>query len=189
MMIAHVDVSQTVLQTERLVLRPFCASDLQDLYDYASVAGVGEKAGWKHHESLEESKRILDMFIEEKKTFALVSKETGCVIGSLGIEEGGHLANQGELKNRLVREIGYVLAQPYWGQGLMKEAVDKVIEYCFTRTPIDTLLCSHFIDNHRSQRVIEKCGFHYLCDTLFDSPVFGKINSKTYIIKKEERLG
>ena len=68
------------IETERLILRPFRQSDLQNFYEYASVEGVGEMAGWKHHETLEESQNILDMFIEEDKTFAIVMKETGKVI-------------------------------------------------------------------------------------------------------------
>ena len=39
--------------TERLILRPFCNDDLDDFYEYASVDGVGEMAGWDHHSSKE----------------------------------------------------------------------------------------------------------------------------------------
>ena len=51
------------LETERLILRPFEKEDLDDFYTYASVEGVGEMAGWKHHTSKEETQKILDMFI------------------------------------------------------------------------------------------------------------------------------
>ena len=74
------------LETERLILRPFQPNDLRDFNEYASVEGVGERAGWKHHETMEESERILEHFIEEDKTFAIVFKENNKVIGSLGIE-------------------------------------------------------------------------------------------------------
>ena len=70
-MIASVDVTDIRIETQRLILRPWQESDLQDFYEYASVPGVGEMAGWKHHSSLAESRMILDMFIRDQKTFAL----------------------------------------------------------------------------------------------------------------------
>ena len=66
-MIAPVDVSNVCLETERLILRPWRESDLQDFYEYASVDGVGQMAGWAPHKSIEESAAILKLFIEEKK--------------------------------------------------------------------------------------------------------------------------
>ena len=83
---AVVDLTHVVLETERLMLRNWDYSDLDDFYEYASVEGVGERAGWSHHESKSESLAILKRFIEGKKTFALVLKENQKTIGSLGLE-------------------------------------------------------------------------------------------------------
>ena len=71
---AEFKIGELVIETERLILRKFRQSDLHDLNEYASVLGVGEMAGWKHHETIEETQEILDMFIKEDKTFAIVSK-------------------------------------------------------------------------------------------------------------------
>ena len=84
---ATIDVTNIRIETPRLILRPWEESDLADFYEYASVEGVGEMAGWCHHKSVEESGMILDMFIRGKKTLALELKENGKVIGSLGLEE------------------------------------------------------------------------------------------------------
>ena len=46
-----VDISNVVLTTERLTLRPFRLGDLDDFFEYASVDGVGEMAGWAPHEN------------------------------------------------------------------------------------------------------------------------------------------
>ena len=83
---APVDVTAVRIETERLILRAWRETDLADFYEYARVEGVGEMAGWNHHQSMEESRRILDSFISGKKTFALEWKENGKVIGSLGLE-------------------------------------------------------------------------------------------------------
>ena len=45
-----IDLSNATLETPRLTLRPWRESDLSYLYEYASVPGVGEMAGWPHHE-------------------------------------------------------------------------------------------------------------------------------------------
>ncbi len=157
---APIDVTTIRIETDRLILRPWRESDLSDFYEYARVPGVGEMAGWNHHKSIEESRKILDLFIREKKTFALEFKETGRVIGSLGLEPGDQDAG---LPDSLEgREIGYVLSTDYWGRGLMPEAVQAVIHHCFSVLDYDYLTCGHFDYNHRSRRVVEKSGFTYL---------------------------
>ena len=54
-----VNLSNITLYTERLILRPWQEKDLEDLFLYASVEGVGERAGWTHHKSREESLKVL----------------------------------------------------------------------------------------------------------------------------------
>jgi len=159
---AFVDVSDIFIETHRLILRPWRETDLADLYEYASVPGVGEMAGWCHHKSMEESKAILSMFIEEKKTLAIIFKRTGKVVGSLGIEK---VKDCNEIPQEMLgRELGYVLSRDYWGRGFMPEAVKAVIDYCFRFLNYDYLTCGHFIRNGQSRRVIEKCGFRFLMD-------------------------
>ena len=147
------------LETERLILRPFCTSDLDDFFEYASVDGVGEMAGWKHHESKDKSKDILDCFIEEDKTFAICLKGNGKVIGSLGVEKYGMEGALTEFDGYKGREIGYVLSRDYWGNGIMPEAVNAVIEYLFSELDLDFLTCGYYDFNSQSKRVQEKCGF------------------------------
>ena len=156
---AEFDVTGICLETERLLLRPWLESDLNDLFEYASVPGVGEMAGWAHHESIEVSKGRLIRFIEGKKTFAIVLKENNKVIGSLGVEEYGLEDKLSEFFDYRGRSIGYVLSKDYWGRGLMPEAVRAVVEYLFHALDYDFLLSGHFDKNDRSRRVQEKCGF------------------------------
>ena len=163
---ASVDVTNIRIETDRLVLRPWRESDLEDFYEYASVEGVGEMAGWKHHRTIEETKNILGFFIRDKKTFALELKENGKVIGSLGLEEMDIDPVEGE---KLGREIGYVLSKAYWGRGLMPEAVRAVMDYCFGTLGFDYLTCGHFTRNDRSRRVIEKCGFTFFGESTYET--------------------
>lgn len=177
-MLAPVDVTDIRIESERLVLRPWRESDLADLYAYASHPDVGIHAGWKPHASPEESKMILDMFIREKKVFALELKENGRVIGSLGLEE----PNPDPVSDGHGREIGYVLSKEYWGRGLMPEAVRAVIDYCFKVLNFDYLTCGHFVHNHRSRRVVEKSGFTFFGESDFETQLGHTERSKNYIM-------
>ena len=176
---APVDVTGVRIETPRLILRPWRETDLEDFFEYASVPDVGEMAGWKHHRFIEESKMILDSFIGHKKTFALELKESGKVIGSLGLEEMDPDPLEGE---RLGREIGYVLSKDYWGRGLMPEAVQAVIDYCFDVLHLDYLTCGHFTRNDRSRRVIEKTGFTFFGESLYETRYDTVETSRNYIL-------
>lgn len=172
---AAIDISKVILKTERLILRPWQLSDLDNFYEYASVDGVGQMAGWKPHDNKEESLEILHSFIDGKKTFAI--EYEGKVIGSLGIEQYNE-EKFPEFDEKHCREIGYVLSKAYWGHGLMPEAVLKVIEYLFEEVKLDAIFCGHFFSNHQSARVQEKCGFHHYS--------FGKYETRLGTIEDEE---
>lgn len=179
----EIDISNVTLHTDRMILRPWRHTDLDDLYAYASVDGVGQMAGWKPHESKEESQKILDMFIGHKKTFAL--EYQGKVIGSLGIEQYNE-DHFPEFVDKKCREIGYVLSKEYWGQGLMPEAVKEVIRYLFEEVGLDVIFCGHFLWNKQSQRVQEKCGFkHYTFDT-YETKVDTTEEDEVNILTRED---
>lgn len=156
---ATIKLNGTIVETERLILRPFKHSDLSDLYEYASVEGVGEMAGWMHHKNAEESQAVLERFISNDRTFAIVFKENNKVIGSLGIERYGMEKSLSEFFNYTGSELGFVLSKDYWGKGIMPEALMAVIDHLFNVLDLDFLTCGHYDFNIRSKRVQEKCGF------------------------------
>lgn len=141
--------------TERLLLRPWRMEDAQDLYAYAQDPQVGPNAGWKPHADVEESKRIIAMFQERGEVWAIEERASGRVIGSLGLEEDAKCSNPA------ARSLGYVLARPFWGRGLMTEAAGAAISYGFERMGLELISICHFDFNARSRRVIEKLGFMY----------------------------
>ena len=153
------NIKGKIIETRRLILSAFKESDLDDFFEYASVEGVGEKAGWHHHQTKEKTKEILDIFIKEDKVFALVDKDKNKVIGSLGVELYGMEKELSEFNNYQGREIGFVLSKSYWGQGIMPEAVKAVIDYLFGELNLDFLTCGYYNFNSQSKRVQEKCGF------------------------------
>ena len=156
---ADFKINKKTIETKRLILRPFRPTDLDDFYRYASVEGVGEMAGWKHHESMDETRKILNLFIDNDNVFAICLKENDRVIGSLGVEKYGLEEKLTEFDGYYGRELGYVLSKDFWGRGLVPEAVTAVIEYLFHELSYDFLLCGYYNFNERSRRVQEKCGF------------------------------
>ena len=179
---APIDISRVILNTERLVLRPWREADLEDFYEYARVDGVGQMAGWLPHESIDVSREILSRFIEGKKTFAL--QHGSKVIGSLGIENYKE-DEFPQLNSLRGRSIGYVLSKDYWGRGLMPEAVKEVLRYLFREEKIDFLLISHYDFNNQSHRVIEKCGFAYLKSISLQTRYGTTENALVYLLTKE----
>ena len=157
----NIDVTKTNIETDRLILRSWQESDVNDFYEYASVDGVGEMAGWKHHASIDVSKKILKSFMSEKNVFAITYKENNKVIGSLGLHESW-ANDESNYSHFKIKEIGYVLSKAYWGKGLMPEAVIAVTRFCFDKCKLDALTIGHFSTNNQSKRVIEKCGFVFI---------------------------
>ena len=143
------------LFTERLILRGFHYSDLDDFFDYAKNPNVGPNAGWKPHENKRESLSVLRQFVNSDEVWAIVYKDNKKVIGSIGLHKDA------KRSNRYARMIGYALSEEYWGQGLATEAAKCVIQYGFEILKLDIISVYHYPHNYRSKRVIEKCGFKY----------------------------
>ena len=166
---AEFDITGVRLETERLILREWNLDDVDDMFEYASVPDVGERAGWKPHPNREESLYRVKHFIEEKHTFAIVYKENNKVIGSVGVEFYGLEDKLIEFDSYKGREIGYVLSKDYWGRGIMPEAVKAVNNYLFNELDYDFLLCGYYEFNSQSRRVQEKCGFVPYRKLVFDT--------------------
>ncbi len=146
------------LETERLILKKWTFDDVDDLYDYGKSHLVGPSAGWKPHKSKDESKKIIKMFIDADDTLAITLKNTGKVIGGIGLHKTNPVESIAHLNQR---EIGYVLHPDYWGNGYVPEAVERLKKYAFNELDLDLLWCGHYDFNMKSKRVVEKCGFIY----------------------------
>lgn len=177
------NVQDKILETERLIIRPWHDGDVNDLYEYAKVDGVGQMAGWRPHKDLEASQSVLFYYIINRSVYALELKENNKVIGSIAVEEMYMDYLDDSFAGLKGRELSYVLNKDYWGQGLMPEAVNKVIDYIFNELEYDFLLCGHFVSNTQSRRVIEKSGFEFYKELTVNT-IF-KTTEKTHLYIKE----
>ena len=117
-----------ILETERLILRPWEEKDASDLFQYASHPEVGPIAGWPVHTSVENSREIIKSYLSAPETYAIVLKETMQPVGSIGLMIGS-ASDKGIPDTEA--EIGYWIGVPYWGQGLIPEAVREMMRHGF----------------------------------------------------------
>ena len=173
------------IETERLILRKWCKDDYLDMYDYGSDDRVGPNAGWPVHKTIEDSKEIVDMFIDGDEEYAVVLKSESKVIGGVGLH---YKKIDKNMQGGNVREIGYVLNPKYWGNEYIPEAVKAVIKYGFEELNLDLIWCGHFDYNFKSKRVIEKCGFNFKFEKIRELPLLDnkEVNELYYNILKEE---
>lgn len=144
-----------LLDTGRLKLRTCKLSDAEDFYSYARLPGVGPNAGWKPHESKEQSIEILKAFLKEREVWGVIHKRDRRFIGTVGIHRDKKRPFEA------ARMLGYAFSPEYWGNGYATEAARRVIRFAFEEMDLEVLSISHFPFNQRSCRVIEKCGFRY----------------------------
>lgn len=150
--------SDFYMETERLILRHWKESDAESLYAYAKDPRVGPVAGWPAHRNVEESREIIRTVFSAAEVYAVCKKEDdiaiGCAAITIGADSNLHLPDT-------EGEIGYWIGVPFWGQGLIPEAVTRLMERAFLDLGLEKLWCGYFEGNTKSKRAQEKCGFVY----------------------------
>ena len=142
------------LETERLILRPWRESDAESLYEYAKDPRVGPIAGWPVHTSVEDSRGVIRDVLMAEEIYAVTLRGEDRAIGSIGQKSNMKLPPE-------EGEIGYWIGVPYWGQGLIPEAVRALQQHAFLTLGLRTLWCGYFDGNIKSKRAQEKCGFRF----------------------------
>ena len=169
----------SVIETERLRLRPWREDDAEELYRWASDPEVGPAAGWAAHTSVEDSLNVLRTILMKEDTWAVTLRGSDAPVGSIGVFPTAVSGGNGQ------PEIGYWIARPLWGNGYIPEAVRALIARCFARGA-EEVWCAHAAGNDKSRRVIEKCGFRYRCTEDWTSSMGDVRKSLYYAIRREE---
>ena len=147
-----------IMQTSRLILRPWQEDDAQELYKYASDPEVGPKAGWPPHTSVEDSRQIIRQVLSVPETYAVCLKESGEAVGSVGLKMG----DATDMTDRADEcELGYWIGRPFWGQGLIPEASRELLRHAFEELNMQAVWCGYYDGNIKSRRVQDKLGFVY----------------------------
>ena len=144
-----------ILQTKRLILRPWREDDAEELYKYACDLDVGPSAGWQPHTSVENSREIISTVLSAPETYAVCLKENGRPIGSVGFHRNDLAEGDDEY------ELGYWIGKHFWGQGLIPEASREMLRYAFEDLKMNRIWCGYYDGNEKSRRVQDKLGFVY----------------------------
>ena len=150
-------VGTRTLKTTRLVLRPFCLSDAQAMYDnWASDSDVTKFMMWEPHASVEVTQSILESWMplyEKPDYYHWAITLDNVPIGTVGLFILNEKAGVGDL--------GYCLSKKWWKHGIMSEAVQAVIDFAFETVGFERIEAHHSVDNPGSGGVMKKCGMLY----------------------------
>ena len=147
-----------VMETERLILRPWEEGDAESLYEYAKDPEVGPIAGWPPHTSVENSRQIIRDVLSADETYAVCLKEDNRAIGCIGLISP--MQSHTEIGPD-EREVGYWIGVPFWGRGLIPEATRRIIHHAFEDLGCSALWCGYYEGNEKSKRCQEKTGFTF----------------------------
>ena len=146
------------LETERLILRRWEDSDAEGLFEYAKDPDVGPIAGWPAHQSIAESRNVIKNVFNGKEAYAICLKTDNKAIGAIELKLNGH-TDMTERDDEC--ELGYWLGKPFWGQGIVPEAVKEMLHHAFEDCGMTKVWVGYYEGNAKSKHVQEKCGFRY----------------------------
>ena len=139
-------------------LRRWELSDARDLATALSNKKIQDnlRDGLPYPYTEQDGKEFISAMLaaNESDTFAFAITVNGKAIGSIGAFRQTNIHNK-------TAELGYYIAEEYWGKGIMTEAVKQLCDYVFSHTDIIRIYAEPFAYNIGSCRVLEKAGFQY----------------------------
>ena len=144
------------LQTDRCLLRPWRMEDAEGL-----AAGINNKNIWfhlrdwvPHPYTLGDAIAYLQRVTTPQPEHAICIEVDGQVGGGMSIRIGSDV-------HRRTAELGYWLAEPLWGRGIMTAAVRAFVPACMEAFELDRIFATAYSGNPASSRVLEKAGFAF----------------------------
>ena len=146
-----------MIETERLIFRPFTEEDLPKLIEQRSDPDVNRYLGGPARQNAEALATRLKFYMDCYDKFgfgscAMLWRESGEMIGTAGIQP---LEDTGEI------EVGYSIIKPYWGLGIGTEAAKGWMEYGFNTAGLERIVAIAVEENTASRRIMEKLGMKY----------------------------
>ena len=147
------------IETPRLILRRFTLEDAPAMYrHWANDPEVTKYLTWPTHPSVQVSEAVLQSWVScyvnpDYYQWAIVLKDMGEPIGSMAVVKQDDKVGKAE--------IGYCIGRSWWGQGIMTEAFQAVIDYLFGEVGVQRIEAGHDPNNPASGAVQRKCGLKY----------------------------
>lgn len=186
-----------LLETPRLLLRPFAVEDAKAMYaNWASDSEVTKYLTWQPHKSVLATEELLRSWCVQYADpsyymWAIVPRELSEPIGSISVVQKDDQAES--------VQIGYCIAKAYWQRGYTSEALEEVIRYFFEQVGVGRVEARHGVENANSGKVMRKCGMQYegtlrkagrnnqgICDMVYYGIVVGDFWSKRNSMLQQE---
>ena len=174
------------IQTKRLILRPMRMDDAQAAYTWQSDAEVQESALTDINQTIEYLEWVTGEWQSSHQKYYCFGIMLGDkLIGEIGVSNGcGKCGRcvEGEAS------LGYGIHRDYWNCGYEAEAIDAIIEYCFSTLGAEKIKMSYHVGNLAELREIERLGMQLLLENedcvTFDGRPFKR---NTYILNKAKK--
>lgn len=143
----------SILESDRLILRPFTIQDVPDVYLFARDEVVTRYLTWPPHKDMSVTEKMVrEIYMSRSGIYAIVLKSENKCIGCIDI--------------RLVPEhekatFGYCLNRNYWNKGYATEALALILELAFAKLKLNRVESTHYAGNEASGCVMQKCGMIY----------------------------
>lgn len=162
-------------------LRPWTINDLDSLVKYANNPKIAGNLTnqFPYPYTPESGKKFIEFATQNTPRNIMAIEINGEACGGIGI----HPQQDVQCKNA---ELGYWLAEPFWGKGIITEAIKQMINYGFSNFDITRIYARPFGTNKASQRVLEKTGFALEASfekTLFKNNEF--LDELIYAVRKK----
>lgn len=168
------------IETERLLLRPFCEEDTENVFTcWESDPDVAKYMFWSSHNDINKTKEWISFELDRIASdkwfrWAAIIKSTNTLIGT------GLVYYEEEYS---LFEVGYNLGKEYWGQGYATEVMKAVVGFAKKTLKVNELVARYAKENAASENVLKKLGFVYCRDILYEAN-----EGKTYYEGVECRL-
>ncbi len=142
------------IEFDEYVIRDWSREDVASIAKYANNRNIAMwlRDRFPHPYTLCDAKAFLSVVFEQDPRIAFAVATNVEAIGGIGLEFGADV-------HRFTAELGYWLAEPFWGRGIMSEAVRRFTAWAFENLEVYRISAAVFADNAASVRVLEKAGF------------------------------
>ena len=175
-----------MLESKRIYLRRFEEKDAPLLLKWGQNTRYHDMAGFEQIQNMDQAVKSVHQYMARPESYVICLRDGDKAIGLIELYERGMDEQSGLLKTK---EIGFLLDQAFEGRGYMTEAVRLILTYAFKKKRQTEVWAGTFADNEKSQKLLQKLGFHYVYTVDYSQvSVLFSFKEKYYLLKKEEWL-